>query len=492
MTTVNGQSTRPSDNLPTGSQPSVAKNSLFVLSARILEAVVGLVVILIVARCLGVELFGRYSLILAVVWVLSPLLALRCTPHIIIREIVKDRTGAQSLIGSSIVLSTLLAVPVAVLAFFAGWAFHLDGPSFAALFITIGYFLLKTWISELTSIYIAVEKMHYEAIASYCVSFFELLAVSLVFVMKGGFLAVFLATAGANLLALAVILVMVRKFRIRMATDKIRYLFRESLPLAGSRLFTQAYLYVDVFILKVLTTDLEVGLFQSSQRIVVRLLILPMSLGMSMMPRFSRMAIEPTGKELKQMFDQWFKAVLFLSLLITFTGYALSEEIIKYLYGSSFSRATVSLELLFFAVPFFFLNYLAQITNIACGKQIYVLAAEGLAFASDFALDIALIPSFGYMGASWATLCGAIVLCVVDFSLIPKYLKTSRLLTVAGQSVAAFCAAFFLFRYLASWNKGVALASGVMVYAGVLIMTNFFSSEDMQTVKKVFGVKTAV
>lgn len=475
----------------TGRGSRIAKNSIFVLSARITEALAGIVIMFVAARCLGVELFGRYSLVLAIMWVLSPFLGFRSAPHILVREIVKDNSLAGKLIGSSLVLSALLALPVAAAALAAGLILRLDAASFLALFLTLLYFLFKAWINELTSIYIAGERMEYEAVSSYFVSLLEAASVLIVYVAGLGFLSLFISVAVANLLGLAITVFMVRRFDLKPVSGKIRYVFKESLPIAVSRLFTQAYLYVDVFILKLLTNDFEVGLFQASQRIVIRLLILPMSFGMSMMPLFSRMAGEPGGGGLKETYDKLFKLVLLASMLLTFIGFVLAGDIVRYLYGEPFLKAAPSLKLLFFAVPLLFLNYLSQIVNIACGKQVNVMAAEGAGLVANAALDVALIPRYGYMGASWATLLGCMTLFCANFFLMPRYIFSLKMASSAIKCVAAFLAAFAMRWYFPEWNTAFAIPGGMLSAAAVLLLTGFFSSEEIRTFKRALGFKSA-
>ncbi len=475
-----------------GQGSRIARNSVFVLSARITEALTGVVVMFVAARCLGVELFGRYALILAIMWVLSPFLAFRSAPHILVREIAKDKSLSRPLIGSSLVLSGLLAFPVAAAALVAGLAFGFDAASFLALFLTLAYFLLKAWISEITSVYIAHERMEYEAISSYFTSVLEAASVVVVFLAGLGFLSLFVSVAAANLLGLAITAFMARRFDLKPAMGKVRYVFKESLPIAVSRLFTQAYLYVDVFILKLLTNDFEVGLFQASQRIVVRLLILPMSFGMTIMPLFSKMAAEPGGGGLKDAYDKWFKLVLLISMLLTFTGFVLSNDIVRYLYGEPFAKAAPSLRLLFFAVPFLFLNYLSQIVNIACGKQVRVMTAEGAGFVANAALDVALIPRYGYMGASWATLLGCMTLFSANFFLMPRYIFSLKMAASALKCAAAFSAALAAYWYLSEWNRAAAFPGGMLAFMAVLFITSFFSAEDIRNFKRALGFKGAL
>ena len=204
----------------TGRGSRIAKNSIFVLSARITEALAGIVIMFVAARCLGVELFGRYSLVLAIMWVLSPFLGFRSAPHILVREIVRDNSLAGKLIGSSLVLSGLLALPVAAAAMAAGLILGLDAASFLALFLTLLYFLFKAWINELTSIYIAGERMEYEAVSSYFVSLLEAASVVIVYVAGLGFLSLFISVAVANLLGLAITVFMVRRFDLKPVRGK--------------------------------------------------------------------------------------------------------------------------------------------------------------------------------------------------------------------------------------------------------------------------------
>ena len=141
---------------------------------------------------------------------------------------------------------------------------------------------------------------------------------------------------------------------------------------------------------------------------------------------------------LKEAYDKLFKLVLLSSMFLTFIGFVLAGDIVRYLFGEPFLKATPSLKLLFFAVPLLFLNYLSQIVNIACGKQVNVMAAEGAGLIANAALDVALIPRYGYMGASWATLLGCMTLFCANFFLMPKYIFSLKMASSAFKCASAF------------------------------------------------------
>ncbi|HDO25537.1 MAG TPA: hypothetical protein ENG95_02680, partial [Nitrospirae bacterium] len=89
----------------------VTKNSIFVFSARVIEAILNLVVFAIIARYLGVKGFGLYSFVIAIIWVLSPMLFLGLN-QILARDVAVNKEKAPHSIGNGLVLNLLMTMPV--------------------------------------------------------------------------------------------------------------------------------------------------------------------------------------------------------------------------------------------------------------------------------------------------------------------------------------------------------------------------------------------
>jgi len=90
------------------------------------------------------------------------------------------------------------------------------------------------------------------------------------------------------------------------------------------------------------------------------------------------------------------------ALTITLAG---PEPIVRLLFGAEFADAAPALPILMGAFTIVSLGYLAGYLIIAYGLQRRFIAFAATALVFNVGLNLALVPTIGFMGAAWSTLC---------------------------------------------------------------------------------------
>ena len=101
----------------------IAKNSVWILSARGIELVSNLIIVALVARYLGVKEFGLYSFLMAILWISLPIINLGI-PRILTREISQDFQKASNLVGIGITFNSFVVIIIVSALFVISYLFQ--------------------------------------------------------------------------------------------------------------------------------------------------------------------------------------------------------------------------------------------------------------------------------------------------------------------------------------------------------------------------------
>jgi O-antigen/teichoic acid export membrane protein len=272
---------------------------------------------------------------------------------------------------------------------------------------------------------------------------------------------VFLAVLGmkaegvvmANLVASALTLLLhlrgiARNFTLRFSPTLYKQLLAFGLPYLPAGLAGIAMQVIDRPIMKALTDDATVGIYQANYRMGVFMMLVVGMFDYAWRPFFLRHAREP---EAKQLFARVFTlfCVLAVSLFVFLTIFI--EDIIRIRVGSVFfihpdywpGAVIIPVILLAYVLNGAYVNFLV---GVYLEKKTSVLPyVFGAGAAVNVAANLALIPPYGMMGAAYATLLSYAVIAVGIF--IPsqrlyrieyEWKKILALLSVATLIISVF------------------------------------------------------
>ena len=122
------------------------------------------------------------------------------------------------------------------------------------------------------------------------------------------------------------------------------------------------------------------------------------------------------------MFPLGIKYVLIISLGVAATGFLASDMAIKALFGEQYTHSIIALQILLCGITFVFALTYFQMMLIAIHQQKKVLKVAVVGLGFNVLLNLFLIPRYGYVGASLATIfCELLV-----FILLYLYLNTTE------------------------------------------------------------------
>ena len=376
------------------------RNSLYVLTARVLSRLVALVVVVLLANHLGADGYGRFTTLIAYSALISVVADLGLSP-------LYTREAAREPDRISHYLSNLLVgkLPLSVLAF-AVMAAALGSSHLPALIVPGGLLLvLTTYSALLRNTFYAAGRLELEMIA--ILAEIAIQATLIVIGSKGGMgVAYFVwAYAAAAAFNIAYCLVVIRLFRLgRPGAGFDPALFRAwlslALPFALGSFLTNLYFRADVPILQHFKPFHEVGWYQLAYKPFEALQFIPLAVQSVVYPVlavYHRSATDRLGGA----YTLFFKILVLLGWPLSVGTLVLASPV-GHLFRL-FPQSIPALRILALGIVFLFVNSAFTAMLYSIDRQDLFAWTTGIAVVVNVGLNLLLIPRYGYLAAAATT-----------------------------------------------------------------------------------------
>jgi polysaccharide transporter, PST family len=374
---------------------------------NILRLSIGLVMTIWLARYLEPNQFGLFSYALAISALLSPLAKLGLD-NIVVRDLILTPEKTGQILGTTFSLRILTGIGTGIL-----------GISLAIL-LNPNELSAQALVSILS---ISTVMRAFETIALWFQS--QVQSKYVVYAKIGAFLfSVVIQTVlifqRASLLAFAtVILCEIALSSLGMAwayrqygpgfkewkfsIEQARTLLNQGWPLVFSALAITLYMKVDQLMLAYMVGNESVGIYSAATRISEALYFAPIAVVCSVAPAL----IEAKGKSIElyhQRLQQLFSLMVVTGVTISIFITSTSSFLIYHLFGSNYIAAAPVLTIHIWASVFVFLGVVQGLWDVNEHLQKLAFARASFGSVMNIVLNLFLIPAYGAMGASIATL----------------------------------------------------------------------------------------
>jgi O-antigen/teichoic acid export membrane protein len=400
-------------------------NTIFVLGARTVSRLASLVVVVVLANALGDTGYGRYATVIAYLALVSVVADLGFNP-LYTREAARTRQELGHYLGTLLVVKMALAVAATViLAIALGF-----GARLGALIVPGAALLIATaYANLLRNTFYAVGRVEFDAVAIIAeiaiqggLIFFGARRHADVSFFVWAYTASFLFTIVYSL-------VVIRVFhlgRVRLGLDLglVRRWFPLALPFAFTFFLTNLYFRADVPILQQFRSFAEVGWYTFAYKPFEALQFVPLAIQAVVYPLLGVYFVSDVSR-LKLAYSRFFKVLVLLGWPLTVGTFVLVHPIGRLF--RLFPQSEASLRILAFAIVFLFANSAFYAMLNATNRQHMNAWATGLAAAINIALNLILIPFYGYLAASATTVVTEASLCVFGWWFVQRHRPELRL-----------------------------------------------------------------
>lgn len=486
-----GKSLEVGDGGSAAAATRVARNSLWILAARLMESGASVLIAGLLARYLGVRGYGRYAVIVSFVMLFGQFITFGLE-HIVIREAARKPRGLKELLAAAMTLEFAAgAVVLPAMLIASAFAGLEAGDWLAVAAFGAAFFLRAFYEVVFRATFISQGKARYETLFALLYQALRVVFVAGVVIAGWGFYAVFGAVLLAEVINGAVAYRFLRSKFVAVkpaaAFPITKYLLSQAWPIAVVGILNNVYLQQDIMLIKWLSGDYEgVGYFAAAYRVVTFFIFIAVPMLWPLLPSFSRLVEEGAGRVVEGV--RRASVVTAFFALPAAVGLAwFAPEVITIIYGRAYLPATLALRLLAVSALARPMWYVADAALIAAGRQRVLAVAAALAVAINFAGDFILIPRVGFLGAAWGTaiadvagLMAAYGLASVVFRRLVFPAALGRPVVVAVTTVAALAAVSGLPR----WVSG-----GVYVAVAVAGTTLLLGARDRRALTDIFSAK---
>lgn len=453
------------------------------LVARAGNLALGIVATAVVARALGGEGFGEWSTLLVVAQMAGYLADLGVEQVAVSRAAKEGREGDW--MGALVGLRTLISFPATAVA--AGFVLLLasDDEMVAGGLLLAATILATGPGSSRALLQLRVRNDLNMIVITFNSVVWTSAAIVLAAQDAGivAFAAAFLAATWATAALQVVFAVRAGRIDLRGGRPLLRPLTAAGIPVAISGLLILAYARIDQVLVYEIAGAREAGLYAAAYRILEQAHFVPLAVATTFLP----LVAAAHGRDLaraRRMTQLVIDNLAVASLpTVGFTLVA-SEQVIQLLFGDAFTPAAPAVPVLMGAFVVICLGYLSGNLVIVLGLQRRFVVYAVVALVFNVALNVVLIPPYGFIAAAWATLATEILVVGLTTRLVMRELgHVPRLDRVAraAAATAGMTLAVWAARELGAGIAVLVLVGGV-VYAALVLLAGALRIEELRAI----------
>jgi O-antigen/teichoic acid export membrane protein len=353
-------------------------NTSWLMAERIFRSVLLLVVGVYVARYLGPEQFGLLSYAMSFVALFSAI-GMLGLDGIVVRELVKDGTKRDELLGTAYFLKLMGAILVLAVLYVA------------AFFTLSKYVVYAQFISLIASSLIKLFLIWARA---------PLLYFAIVFLLDG----MILATG----LVIAYIRQKLNVFDWKFSPELALRLLKCSWPLVLSGVCVSIYMKIDQVMIKEILDTKAVGNYAVAVRLSEAWYFVPIAITGSLFPaiiKAKKISTQLYHDRLQMLYDLIVWLAIAIAIPITF----FAGDIVNILFGVGYSKAGTALSIHIWAGIFVFLGVASSKWLLTEDLQKFCFYRTFIGAIVNIALNLLLIPRYELAGAATATILSYMV-----------------------------------------------------------------------------------
>lgn len=450
---------------------TIAHNTIYQITGKAVSTVIGIVVIGMLTRYLGVKGFGQYTTIMAFLQLFGVLVDFGLY-IILVKKISEPGADEASLVGNVFTLRLFSAIiflglaPLVVLLFpypaVVKWGVLLTTLSYLA--ITLNQVMAGVFQKHL--------RMNRVVMAEVAGRLILIAGTYAVIAIHAGLLwvmaTVVASSVGNFLLTFSLSRSLVR-FHLQFDWPVWRAVIRESWPIALSIAFNLVYFKADTIILSLFKPEADVGVYGASYKVLEVLTTVPAMFAGLVLPLLAAAWAAQDMERFKRVLQKAFDAMALIAVPLAFGTYFIAQPVMD-LIAPEFTNAGRVLQLLIVATATIFIGNLFGNTVVAINKQRTMMWLYLVVAVVSLAGYLALIPRYSYYGAAAMTIASELMVTLSAVYIVIRSSKVGLSLRPFNKAVLASAVMAIAMHFLRGQNLAILLFAGVAVYGVAIVV----------------------
>lgn len=381
-------------------------NTGWLFADKIVRILVGLLVVIWIARYLGPQQFGLYNYALALVALFGVAASLGLD-GVVVRELVREPHTRDDLLGTSLALRLIAALTTVALCILAINILRPnDTPAhWIVAVIAVGtifqaFDVIDLWFqSQVKSKYTVLAKNTAFILAS---ASKIILVVAQAPLIAYAWVTMLEAAIGSAGLVIAYMSKNGRLTEWRFRIQKGAYLLKESWPLMLSGIAIMTYMKIDQVMLATMLDDRAVGIYSAAAQISEVWYFIPMAITASVTRSLVEAKMSNEGLYHHRI-ERLFRLMGIIAASITIPMTFAADIMVHILFGADYADAGPVLAVHIWSTLFVFIGVAQGPWTLNEGLMKLALIRTALGAIANVAMNILLIPAYGPLGAALAT-----------------------------------------------------------------------------------------
>ena len=216
-----------------------------------------------------------------------------------------------------------------------------------------------------------------------------------------------------------------------------REIIKKSWPLGLTIFFNLIYLRADIFILSLLKSQTDVGLYGATYKVIDVLTALPFMFAGLILPILTAEWAGRNFLKFNLVLQKSFDTMIILAIPLIVGAQLTAAPLMLLIAGENFVQSGYILKILILAIGFIFVGCLLAHAVIALDKQKNIIGAYVFTAITSLIGYLIFIPRFSYYGAAWVTVYSELAIALFSLYIVVKHSQFRPNLTVILKSSAA-------------------------------------------------------
>jgi O-antigen/teichoic acid export membrane protein len=466
------------------------RNTIVVLTAKVIARLIALVTVLYMIRKLGQEGYGTFALLVNLTSIVSVVLDLGFNV-LFVREGARHHEEIQRYLRNVMSVRLFMSVISLLLLAVVVFAFG-QGPLLAPGFVLM---VLTSYSTLLRNGLYAVQQLGYEAIAVVLES-----AVLLALILYGGmtsqgivyYVWAYAAQYGFSCVYFSIVLAAKRIALVgwQLEVPLMREWFWKGLPFALTFVLTILYFRIDQPLIVAIKGLGQAGLYAAAYKPIESLLFVPITFLSIVFPVLS-VYYRERRSDLLYAVNRFYKGLLLMGWPVSVGIFVLAHPLTPLLLGHAFLGSEPAMRILALALGIAFVNNAFIGALNASDRQSSFTWAAGWSVLANVVLNLILIPLFGYQGASWATVMTELVLGIVGWILTARYVGHVPVVQLSWRVLLAgliMGVAIYPLSTLDGFKVAIPIVAGAVIYVASVLLLRALSGEEIAWARRALAL----